>query len=106
MENIGKMTLRNRGGFAAKLQFALQTDSGWQHIDGSQGITNPMDVTLDPGEFGVPDGGKVSIYVFVVWGADKQGSEVFTYTRGSPHRAEYTITGATLTNTLTFDGIK
>ena len=101
-KTIGKVTLHQNGGFVAKLQFMYENGSQWVHLDGSAGIPVAQSVTLDPGQFGVPNNGNMSVYVFVVWGADNQGKEVFTYVSGSPNVAEYTIEGTTLSNKLIY----
>lgn len=101
-KQIGKVTLHQKGAFVAKLQFMYENDSQWIHLDGSAGIPVGQSVTLDPGKFGVPNNANMSVYIFVVWGADNQGKEVFTYVSGSPNVAEYTIDGTTLNNHLTY----
>ncbi|NTW68877.1 MAG: hypothetical protein HGB23_03395 [Chlorobiaceae bacterium] len=100
---IGKVTLHQQGVFVAKLQFVYQDGSKMIHLDGSSGITIGCSVTLDPGAYGVPDNAMMSVYVFVVWGSDQQGHEIFNYVPGSPNVADYTITGTTLNNTLTYN---
>jgi hypothetical protein len=102
---IGKITLHQNGAFDAKLQFVYHEGDKLVHLDGSPDIEVGHSSTLDPGKFGVPAKAEVSLYVFVVWGSDNQGREIFTYVPGSPKNAEYTITGTTLNNALRFDGI-
>lgn len=105
-QNVGSVTLHQDGWFAAKLQFVYFDGERMIHVDGSSNLTMGTSETLDPGKYGVPSGAELSIYVFVVWGNDCQGKEIFKYVPGSPNRADYTITGTTLNNKLTFNGIK
>jgi hypothetical protein len=102
-KQIGKMTLHQDGWFVAKLQFVYADGDRMIHLDGSNGIPIGQSVTLDPGKYGVPANAPVSIYVFVVWGSDNQGHEIFTYVPGSPNTADYTINGTTLSNTLKYN---
>jgi len=108
MDTIGKIKLKNEGGFVAKLQCRYSTDGGnsWQHADGTGGITSPFEGTLDPSDHGVPDGSRISAYVFVVWGNDVQGREIFAYEKGNSRTAKYTIKGTTLDSSLSFNGIE
>lgn len=106
METVGKVTLHQEGWFAAKLQFVYKKGNEWVHVDGSGSLAIKQSVTMDPGACGVPDGAEFSVYVFVVWGSDNQGHEVFTYQSGNTRTAEYTISGTTLSNSLAFEGIR
>lgn len=102
--DVSQVTLHNKAAVIAKLQFVYYDDKGEKfHLDGSHGITVGTSVTLDPGQFGVPTGAEFSVYAFVVWGADKTGTEVFHYVPGSPTTVSYTLRGTTLSNTLTLD---
>jgi hypothetical protein len=42
----------------------------------------------------------ISLYVFVVWGTDNEARQSFIFEQGSKVKANYTITGTTLSNTL------
>lgn len=101
--SAGKATLHQKAWVVAKLQFVYYDGGRAIHVDGSPGVTLGDSVTLDPGQFGVPEGAQFSVYVFVVWGNDQQGHEIFTYTPGSPQDASYTLTGTTLNNKLTYN---
>lgn len=101
MQEVGKFTLKNQGGFVTKLQFAYLDDNGvMQHLNGTGDITLGFSKTADPGEYGCPDGSSVALYAFVVWGKDNQAKQFFTYKKGSPKTARYTISGTTLDNEL------
>lgn len=102
--DVGHVTLHNMAAVIAKLQFVYYDDKGQKfHLDGSHGITVGTSVTLDPGQFGIPPEAEFSVYVFVVWGADNPGKDVFRYVPGSPTTVSYTLRGTTLNNTLTLD---
>jgi hypothetical protein len=59
----------------------------------------------DPGDLGVPDGARMTIYVDVVAGSNNAGRHHFTYQKGNPHKGDYVITGTTLDNFLGLIGI-
>ncbi|SCL68637.1 hypothetical protein GA0070606_4834 [Micromonospora citrea] len=106
MENVGKIRLHQNAWVVAKLQFTYLDGGKMIHTDGSPGVALGNSVTLDPSEFGVPEGASVSAYIFVVWGNDNHGKEIFTMVHGSPNIADYTLEGTTLGNTLTYNGMK
>lgn len=106
MRTIGKFKLSNQGGFVAKLQFSyIDQDGERQHKDGTGSILLGQSETADPGDYGVPDGAMVALYVFVVWGTDNLANQMFTYKKGSPETADYTISGTTLSNHLGLTGV-
>jgi hypothetical protein len=76
------------------------------HVDGTGGIALGQTETVDPGKYGVPSGALFSVYIFVVWGNDVQGREVFRYETGNSRTADYTLTGTTLDAHLQFNGIE
>ena len=107
MQNIGKISLFNNGGFVVKLQFVYWDNNGNKiHVDGTAGYPVLQGDTEDPGKYGVPDGALVSLYAFVVWGTDNTANQIFVYKKGSPITASYTISGTTLNNDLTLDSVK
>lgn len=98
---IGRFSLKNNGGFVCKLQFTYVDDNGNKnHVDGLGNLTLGFTDSADPGDYGVPDGADVSLYVFVVWGTDNEAKQTFTYKKGSTVTANYVISGTTLSNTL------
>lgn len=102
---IGQVCLHQKAWVVAKLQFVYWDGEKSVHVDGTGDITLGVTKTVDPGDFGVPPGAQFSVYVFVVWGADRQGHEIFTYERGNSRTATYTLTGTTLDTSLAFNGI-
>ena len=106
VDTVGKMSLQNNGGFAVKLQFSYVDEKGEkQHVDGTGSFPLGQTKTADPGDYGVPDGSPVTIYAFVVWGKDNQGTKYFQYSKGNSMVANYTISGTTLDNELGFVGL-
>lgn len=105
MNKIGKLCLRNQGGFVVRLEFTYIDNNGNRiHKNGTGDITIGCSKTADPGDYGVPDGAMVSIFCFVRWGCDNQGNEIFLYEKGNKTIANYVITGTTLSNYLGFTG--
>jgi hypothetical protein len=101
LQKIGKMSLKNSGGFVARVQFSYLDDNGEKQLTGQSGdITLGFTKTFDPGEMGVPDGAMVSMHVFVVWGTDNEAKRAFLYEKGNPTVANYDISGTTLSNDL------
>ena len=101
LQKIGKMTLKNQGGFVARIMFSYLDDNGEKQLSGHTGdITLGFSKTADPGDLGVPDGSVVSMYAFVVWGKDNEAKRVFLYEKGNPGTANYNISGTTLDNEL------
>ena len=102
MQQIGKFSLHNGGGFVARGKVAWLDDNGEKKVsDGTAGdVTLGFDQDVDPGSLGVPEGAIVSLYVFVVAGYDNEARQSFIYKKGNPATAKYTITGTTLSNTL------
>ena len=101
MKKIGKFSLHNGGGFVARGQVAYLDDNGEKQLSQSTGdITLGVTSDIDPANLGVPDGAIVSLYVFIVWGTDNEARQSFTYQKGNTTKANYTITGTTLSNTL------
>ena len=101
MQKIGKMSLKNSGGFVARIQYSYLDDEGNKQLT-KQGddITLGFTKTLDPGDLGVPDASMVYMHVFVVWGTDNEAKRAFIYEKGSPTTANYNISGTTLSNDL------
>ncbi len=101
MQKIGKMSLKNSGGFVARVQFSYLDDNGEKKLTGqSEDIALGATKTFDPGDMGVPDGSVVYMHVFVVWGTDNEASRAFMYERGNVTVAKYNISGTTLANDL------
>ena len=101
LQKIGKMSLKNGGGFVARIQFSYLDDDGEKKLTGQTGdVPLGQTKTVDPAELKVPDGAMVYLHVFVVWGTDNEARRAFTYEKGNVSTANYTITGTTLNNDL------
>jgi len=101
MTTVGKFSLHNGGGFVARQMFTYMDDNGEKIASQSSGdILLGQTKEFDPGDLGVPDGAIVWSYVFVVWGHDNEARQAFTYKKGAPKTAAYTITGDIGSNTL------
>ncbi len=101
LQKIGKMSLKNSGGFVARIQFSYLDDDGEKKLTKqSDDITLGFTKTVDPGELGVPDGSMVYMHVFVVWGTDNEAKRAFLYEKGNTTTAHYNISGTTLNNDL------
>jgi len=101
LQKIGKMSLKNSGGFVARMQFSYLDNDGNKQLTGqTEDITLGFTKTVDPGDLGVPDGSMVYMHVFVVWGTDNEAKRAFTYEKGNVITAHYNISGTTLNNDL------
>lgn len=101
LQKIGKMSLKNSGGFVARIQFSYLDDDGEKQLTGQgNDITLGFTKTVDPGDLGVPDGSTVYMHVFVVWGTDNEARRAFVYEKGNVSCANYNISGTTLNNDL------
>jgi len=105
MADIGFFNLKNNGAFVAKLEFEYYAGNKWVRKSGTGDITVGNSKKASPGDYGVPEGSTVRLYVNVVAGKDKTSNESFTYKRGNGSVANYTISGTTLSNSLRYDGI-
>ena len=106
MQQVGKFSLKNNGGFVVKLQFQYIDNKGEKkHVDGTGSFPLGQTETADPGDYGVPEGSPVTVYAFVVWGKDAVGQQLFIYTKGSTTTANFAISGTTLDNSLGFEGL-
>jgi hypothetical protein len=78
---IGKMSLKNQGGFTCQIQFSYRVGkSGEKHLAGHTGdITLGFTKTADPGDHDVPDRANVSMVAIVHWGRDNEAQRLFTY---------------------------
>jgi hypothetical protein len=106
MQHVGRFCLKNQGGFDVKLQFVYYDEQGERHhVDGTGAYPIGQTECRKPGESGVPNGAAVSLYAFVVWGADNTASQLFTYAQSSTVTANYTISGTTLDNELGLNSV-
>jgi hypothetical protein len=101
MQKIGKFSLKNGGGFVARIQISYMDDDGNKQLSGQSGdVPLGQTKTVDPSELGVPNGSMVYMHVFVVWGTDNEAKRAFAYEKSNPATAAYVITGTTLGNDL------
>ena len=101
VQKIGKMSLKNSGGFVARIQFSYLDENGEKKLTTQSGdVLLGQTSTQDPGDFKVPDGAMVYLYVFVVWGTDNEARRAFIYEKGNTSVASYNISGTTLNNDL------
>jgi hypothetical protein len=101
VQRIGKMSLKNSGGFVARIQFSYLDDNGEKKLTSQSGdVLLGQSQTVDPGDFKVPDGSMLYMHVFVVWGTDNEARRAFFYQKGNTTVANYNISGTTLNNDL------
>jgi hypothetical protein len=101
LQKIGKMSLKNSGGFVTRIQFSYMDDNGEKKLTGQTGdIPLGQTMTTDPTSLGVPDGSMVYMHAFVVWGTDNEARRAFVYEKGNVSTAHYNISGTTLNNDL------
>ena len=103
---VRRVRLNNRGWFVVRLQF-VYVDSGGRQIRtrGTGDIRMGETVTVDPGDYGVPEGATFRVHASVVAGRDKTSVESFVYSATGNYSADYVTTGTTLINSLVFDGL-
>lgn len=106
MSAIDQFKLTNKGGFVARIycEYRNPGSNTWAQVKCTGDITLGCSKTVELGEHGIPDGATVRIMAFVVSGADKIGSEEFTYQKGCNAIAQYKIKGTTLINKLNYEG--
>src|SRR5512144_776644 len=99
--SMGKMSLRNNGGFVVQLGFVYEDRNGDRQLSRRTGdIVFGTQREADPGDLGVPDDTDVRIYAMVAAGSNNEDSTRFRYRRGAPPTAHYSISGTTLNNRL------
>ncbi|SAK88654.1 hypothetical protein AWB78_04641 [Caballeronia calidae] len=100
--NIEKISLKNGGGFVAKLHViaAPATGGDGKTYPDNSDIPLGKEHTVDLASLGVPDGSKVKLKAIVVWGKDNEAQQAFTFEKGCGKTARYSITGTTLGNEL------
>ena len=101
MQKIGKFSLKNQGGFVARMQVAYINDDGEKKLTKQSGdVLLGETETIDIKDYGVPDEAMVYLYVFVVWGRDNEAKRAFIFESGNTNVARYVISGTTLSNEL------
>lgn len=106
-QTVGNFALTNAGGFVAKIYFMYTPPGSSDMKRSSTGNSILLGQTGQdtPGQLGVPNGSTVYLYVDVVWGSDNHSGTGYLYDSSSGVTASYTISGTTLDNTLTFNGL-
>ncbi|MEZ4919793.1 MAG: hypothetical protein R2792_11890 [Saprospiraceae bacterium] len=102
---VGKISLKNSGGFVAKMQLAYINDDGEKVYTGKSGdVTLGFTKEVDPGDMGVPTGSNIYLKAIVVAGFDKEANKMFVYEKGNTTVAKFMISGTTLSNDMGFLG--
>ncbi|MEA2844658.1 MAG: hypothetical protein QOJ69_2329 [Actinomycetota bacterium] len=110
MAVVGTIKLTNNGHFVARLGLRWidpNGNAGSCPPDGQGDIDEGQSGSIDPGSVGCPESSQVWPWVDVVWGDDKSGSEAdgLVFQSGIAYAAEYTISGTTLDDHLSFEGV-
>jgi len=101
VQKVGKMSLKNSGGFVTRIQFSYLDEDGEKKLTNQSGdILLGQTSTADPADFKVPDGAMLYMHAFVVWGTDNEARRAFMYEKGNTSVANYNISGTTLNNDL------
>ena len=105
---VGTLEMANFGAFVAFMGCAYKATENepWKKTRESDGIDTQKSKTIDPGQYGVPNGATVSLYAQASAGQTHQAVEEFIYEEGSPNQATYTFTGTTQNLHLHYGGIK
>lgn len=105
-QEIGKISLKNSGGFVCRIQLKFQDDDLNNHYTKETGdITLGFTKEIDPEELGVPDGTSIWLKAIVRLGRDNESNKGFKYVKGNTNVARFNISGTTLSNDLGFVGI-
>ena len=106
MADIGYISLKNTGAFVARIQFKYYNEytQKWDLTKTGPDILAQQTKTSSPYDYDLPDGCQVQLHVSVAGGSDKESNETYTYKKGSGNTANYTISGTTLINSLTYNG--
>ncbi len=106
-QQIGKLRLKNQGGFVVKMDFLFgSSPDKLSRLSGSRkDITLGFSETNDPGDYNIHSGDYCTVYADVAAGKDKSGQTIFIYQKDNKNQANFTISGTTLDNELGFNGI-
>ena len=109
IEKARAFTLHNEGAFVAHIQLKWTNpkdgSKGKYEQSGYHDICIHAERTVNLSDTGIPLGSTVYLHVDVVAGKDNEADEAFDYAEDGK-TADYTISGWTLRNTLTFNGLK
>lgn len=107
MQEVGRFSLYNNGGFVACIKFVYMGDDGMEHeVRASEGYPVLQTREASPGDCGVPDGSLVWLKVGVAAGHDNKSQRCFIYRAGNQQVADFAISGTTLDNSLQFKGLR
>ncbi|MCL2383681.1 MAG: hypothetical protein FWC79_06085 [Oscillospiraceae bacterium] len=100
---VKMVKLTNHAAFTVRLQFIYEDSEGRKiHTGGTGNILAGSSKTVNPGDYGVPEGAKFHVYASVVAGKDKVSCEEFLYSSTANIGVEMKTTGTTLINKLVF----
>ena len=101
IQQIGKMSLKNSGGFVSRVQFSYLDDDEKRNSPHSLRTSRSDSLRrLILESWGCQDGSMVYMHAFVVWGTDNEAKRAFLYKKGNVSVANYNISGTTLSNDL------
>lgn len=106
LQQIGKFTLNQQGGYVCRTMFAYVDGNGQlveSHQTGNELLGQTY--TTDPCDLGVPNGSMLWMKIWVMAGYDNQASQAFIYQQGGGSIAVYTCSGTTLSNHLSLDAV-
>lgn len=105
-QEIGRISLKNSGGFVCKIQLRYMDSELNTKYSGQTGdITLGFTKEIDPAELGVPNGSNIWLKAIVRLGRDNETDKGFKYVAGNTNVARFNISGTTLSNDLGFQGI-
>lgn len=102
---IGKLSLKNGGGFVAKLHVIVREPAPGEVYGAEKIYKDETDIplgqehTVDLSAMNIPPESIVKLKAFVVWGTDNVAHQAFKFKPGGK-RVRYSITGTTLSNEL------
>ena len=101
-EPIRFIALKNNGGFVARIR--VHGGSGAYNVSSDILVCQEKRVDLADANGIIKDGDEVWLETVVRGGANNKAIERYTYRRTSDNKACYSISGATQTNTLSYNG--
>lgn len=107
MDCIRAFTLLNLSSFYVRLSFVyLDSYGNMYQGSSSENIAIGRSATLNPGDYGVPEGATVSLYVTGSFSTDEVAPQQFVYRRSCQNVASYTIRGRAYDSELTYNGFE
>ena len=104
---VGAFKLHQSSWYVCRTRFNIQDQNGKNSessLTGNQLAQQTYDI--NPADLGVKDGDEVTYYLWVMASThDQTAKESFIFRTESPVTAVYTCTGATVSPTLTFNGL-